>query len=253
MAEYTTGKLPIRPKKVDPGLPTKGTGKYEWKGYLSKNGHPHGTDPKDGTMTNWNQVVSKGFGSADDEWGRAGSAERVDLLNKNLARLKQNGKWTMAQVTSAMNAAATQDVRAIDTVPLLAKLLQGTQAPNARDAQMLQLMIDWSNDGGSRLDLDNNGEIDAPGAAVMDGSWTNIANAFMKPRIGSQLERAEQPVLPLRQAAGRPVLGLVSVLRPGHQHAARQEDSDPVQERLLRQGRPAEVPGRHLGSDRHVR
>jgi len=187
VAEYTAGKLPIRAKGVDSGLLTKGTGKYEWKGFLSKSGHPQGVDPADGTMTNWNQVTAKGFGSADDEWGRAGSAERVDLLNKNLDRLQQNGKWTMAQVTSAMNAAATQDVRAIDTVPLLAKLLQGTSAPNARDAQMLQLMVDWKNDGGSRLDTDNDGKIDAPGAAVMDGSWTNIANAFMQPRLGVDL------------------------------------------------------------------
>ena len=189
VAEYTAGKLPIRSKKVDPGLPAKGTGQYEWKGYLSKNGHPHGADPKDGTMTNWNQVVAKGFGSADDEWGRAGSAERVDLLNKNLKRLQSNsGKWSLATVTSAMNAAATQDVRAIDTVPLLAKLLKGSTAPSDRDAEMLQLMVDWKNDGGSRLDLNNDGDIDAPGAAVMDGSWTNIANAFMKPRLGSQLD-----------------------------------------------------------------
>ena len=96
VAEYTAGKLPIRSKKVDPGLPAKGTGKYEWKGFLSKNDHPHGADPKDGTMTNWNQVVAKGFGSADDEWGRAGSAERVDLLNKNLDRLQSDpasGRW----------------------------------------------------------------------------------------------------------------------------------------------------------------
>jgi acyl-homoserine lactone acylase PvdQ len=189
VAEYTAGKLPIRSKKVDPGLPAKGTGQYEWKGFLSKNDHPHGADPKDGTMTNWNQVVAKGFGSADDEWGRAGSAERVDLLNKNLKRLQSNsGKWSLATVTSAMNAAATQDVRAIDTVPLLAKLLKGSTAPSDRDAEMLQLMIDWKNDGGSRLDLNNDGDIDAPGAAVMDGSWTNIANAFMKPRLGSQLD-----------------------------------------------------------------
>ena len=54
-------------------------------------------------------------------------------------------------------------------------------------AQMLQLMVDWKNEGGSRLDTDNDGLIDAPGAAVMDGSWTNIANAFMKPRLGTQL------------------------------------------------------------------
>lgn len=192
VAEYTAGKLPIRAKGVDPGLLTKGTGKYEWKGFLSKDGHPHGADPKDGTMTNWNQVVAKGFGSADDQWGRAGSAERVDMLDKNLKRLQSNsGKWSLATVTSAMNAAATQDVRAIDTVPLLAKLLKGSQAPSPLAAQMLQLMVDWKNDGGSRLDRNNDGLIDAPGAAVMDGSWTNIANAFMKPRIGSQLDELD--------------------------------------------------------------
>ena len=87
-----------------------------------------------------------------------------------------------------MNAAATQDIRAIDTVPLLAKLLKGSQAPSQRAAEMLQLLVDWRNDGGSRLDRDNDGLIDDPGAAVMDGSWTNIANAFMKPRLGSQLD-----------------------------------------------------------------
>ena len=66
-------------KGVDPGLLTKGTGKYEWKGFLSKNGHPHGIDPKDGTMTNWNQVTAKGFGSADDQWGRIATAQVADL------------------------------------------------------------------------------------------------------------------------------------------------------------------------------
>ena len=192
VAVYTAGKLPIRAKGVDPGLLTKGTGKYEWKGFLSKNGHPHGADPKDGTMTNWNQVTAKGFGSADDQWGRAGSAERVDLLNTNLKRLQsQSGKWSLASVTGAMNAAATQDIRAIDTVPLLKKLLAGSVAPSPRAAEMLQLMVNWRNRHGSRLDRNGDGLIDAPGAAVMDGSWTNIANAFMKPQIGPQLDELD--------------------------------------------------------------
>ena len=187
VAVYTAGKLPMRAKGVDPGLLTKGTGKYEWKGFLDRSGHPQGVNPKDGTMTNWNQVTALGFGSADDQWGRAGSAERNDLLDENLARLQENGKWTMAQVASAMNAGATQDIRAIDTVPLLAELLEGSDAPSARAQQMLDLMVQWNEDGGSRLDLDNDGEIDAPGAAVMDGSWTNMANAFMQPRLGVAL------------------------------------------------------------------
>ena len=45
IAEYTSGLLPLRSPKTDPGLPAKGTGQYEWRGFLSKNGHPHGADP----------------------------------------------------------------------------------------------------------------------------------------------------------------------------------------------------------------
>jgi hypothetical protein len=142
-------------------------------------------------MTNWNNGVAHGFAAADDDWGRNGSAVRVDLLDENLRRLKRGGKWTLATVTSAMNAAATQDVRAIDTVPLLKKLLKDSKAPSARAQQMLDLMVRWRNNGGTRLDRDLNGLIDAPGAAVMDGSWDNIANAFMRPRLGPQLDELD--------------------------------------------------------------
>jgi acyl-homoserine lactone acylase PvdQ len=191
VAEYTAGRYPLRPDDVDPGLLTKGTGKYEWEGFLDREDHPQGIDPEDGTMTNWNETVAHGFAAADDQFGRNGSAMRVDLLDKNLKRLAKNGKWDLAAVTSAMNAGATQDVRAIDTVPLLRKLLKGSQPPSDRAGQMLDLLVAWRNAGGNRLDLDNDGLIDNPGAAVMDGSWDNIANAFMAPRLGSQLDELD--------------------------------------------------------------
>ena len=40
IAEYTSGRLPIRNPNVDPGLPTKGTGQFEWRGFLKADG-PH--------------------------------------------------------------------------------------------------------------------------------------------------------------------------------------------------------------------
>jgi len=203
IAEYTSGKLPIRDKRVDPGLPTKGTGAYEWKGFLSKKGHPHGMDPKSGRIVNWNNSVARKFGSADDEWGRAGSVARVDMLNKNLDKNRRKGKYTFAAVVSAMNAAATQDVRSVDTTPLLAKLLKGSKAPTPVAANMLKQMVDWNKHGSSRLDRNNDGLIDAPGAASMDIAWSGvhnapdpianpdadgIADAFMRPVLGSQLD-----------------------------------------------------------------
>jgi acyl-homoserine lactone acylase PvdQ len=191
LAVYVSGKLPLRPRKVDPGLPTIGTGEFEWKGFLARGDHPQGKQPKGGTMVNWNNISAHGFGAADDQWGGNGSAARVDMLNRNLARLKKGGEWTHASVTSAMNAGATQDVRAIDTVPLLAKLLEGSPAPNPQAQEMLDLLVAWRKNGGNRLDLTGDGKIDDPGAAVMDGSWDLIADAFMRPVIGPQLDELD--------------------------------------------------------------
>jgi acyl-homoserine lactone acylase PvdQ len=191
VAMFTSGRMPIRHPHVDPGLPTKGTGKFEWQGFLSKNRHIHGKNPKDGTLTNWNNISAHGFGAADDNWGGNGSAARVDMLDYNLDRLKRNGEWSLATVTSAMNAGATQDVRAIDTVPLLQELLKGTAAPSEQAQRMVDLLGAWRANGGNRLDLDGDGLIDDPGAAIMDIAWTRIADAFMRPRIGPQLDELD--------------------------------------------------------------
>ena len=187
VAEFTSGKLPLRHPNVDPGLLTKGNGKYGWRGFLSKGRHIQGVDPQDGTLTNWNNISAHGFGAADDQFGGNGSAARVDLLDYNLDRLAKNGKWSLASVTAAMNVAATQDVRAIDTVPLLQKLLQGSPAPSPQAEQMLALLGAWRANGGSRLDRDLDGLIDDPGAAVMDAAWPKIANAFMGTRLNPAL------------------------------------------------------------------
>jgi acyl-homoserine lactone acylase PvdQ len=191
IAEFTSGLLPKRPKSLDPGLPTLGTGKFEWTGFIGARKHPQGVDPADGTIVNWNQGAALGFGAPDDDWGKNGSAVRNDLLTFNLNRLRSGKKWTLASVVAAMNAAATQDVRAIDTVPLLAKLLKGSQAPSATAQQMLDLLVAWRAHGGSRLDRDLDGLIDDPGAAIMDEAWPLIADAFMAPRIGPQLDELD--------------------------------------------------------------
>ena len=187
IAEYTSGRLPIRNPNVDPGLPTKGTGQFEWRGFLKAMAHMHGKDNKQGSMTNWNNGAARGFGAADDEWMRNGSVGRINLLNFNLKRLQKKGRWSPTSVTSAMNAAATQDVRAIVMVPLLSKLLRGTTPPSPQAAQMLSLLQQWRAQGGNRLDLNNDGLIDLPGAAIMDVAYTNIVNNEMAARLGQSL------------------------------------------------------------------
>jgi Penicillin amidase len=189
IAAYVSGLLPIRDKKVDPRLPTWGTGQFEWTGFLSDKKHPQETNPRNGTMVNWNNGSAHGFAAADNDWGRNGIAQRVDLLTRNMRRLATTkGKWDLAALVSAMNAGATQDIRAIDMVPLLRRLLRGTEAPSPMAQQMLDLLIQWRANGGSRLDGDGDGLIDDPGAAIMDAASTPINNAFMGPVLGPQLD-----------------------------------------------------------------
>jgi acyl-homoserine lactone acylase PvdQ len=191
VAMVTTGRLPLRAAGVDPGLPTDGRGNHEWKGFLDADAHPHAILDS-GVLNNWNNKPARGFPGSDDQWAY-GPLGRVDLLNQNTAMVRRH---TLATLTGAMNAGATQDVRTMTFVPLLADFLRagrGTraaQAPSARAARMLELLVDWRRDGGSRLDRNLDGKIDHPGAAVLDTAWPRLADAAMTPVLDPVL--AEQ-------------------------------------------------------------
>ncbi|HEV7846887.1 MAG TPA: penicillin acylase family protein [Thermoleophilaceae bacterium] len=182
IAQITTGRLPLRAPGVDSGLPTDGQGNFEWRGFLKAKAHPQAVQ-RGGVLNNWNNKPARGFPAADDQWNY-GSINRVDLLNDNTARVKRH---TLATLTGAMNAAATQDVRAMKFVPVLARLLKGGTAPSARATQMLALLESWRAKGGSRLDRDLDGKIDDPGAAVLDTAWNRMADAALTPVLTKPL------------------------------------------------------------------
>ncbi|TMK83129.1 MAG: hypothetical protein E6G57_16315, partial [Actinobacteria bacterium] len=168
---FTSGLIPIRPRNVDPDLPIKGTGHEEWHGYTSFGNHPQGINPPSGQIVNWNNRPEAGYEAPSDNWSLG------------------------AVITSAMNAAATQDVREMLLEPVLSRLLHGGRAPSARDAQMLSLLDAWRSQGGSRLDRTGNGQVTAPGAAIMDAAWPLLARAWasavLGPALTSQFARLE--------------------------------------------------------------
>jgi acyl-homoserine lactone acylase PvdQ len=180
IAMYSSGRLPLRSPNVNGGLPTNGNGSYEWRGWLGPMSHPHVVDPKSGQIVNWNNTPAAAFGAADDNWSY-GSVHRVDLLNTNVATKRH----TPASVVSAMNAAATKDLRQT-LVPLLSRL--GTPA-TPRAQQMLKLLQSWN---GSRLDANGDGKIDDPGAAIMDAWWPKLAVADLQPVLGGLTDDLEQ-------------------------------------------------------------
>ena len=134
-------------------------------------------------LNNWNNKPARGFPGADNQWAY-GPLGRVDLLNQNTNKRR---KHTLATLTGAMNAGATQDVRTMTFVPLLAEFLRGGTAPSPRATRMLELLEEWNRQGGSRLDRDLDGKIDHPGAAILDTAWNRLADAAMVPVLGQAL------------------------------------------------------------------
>jgi acyl-homoserine lactone acylase PvdQ len=184
IAMYSSGRLPLRAPGVNGGLPTNGNGNYEWRGWVAPMAHVHVVDPPSGEIVNWNNKPGAGFAAADDNWSY-GPVQRVLMLRAGVAAKKVH---TPASVVSAMNAAATEDLRST-LVPLLAEAMSHGSAPSARDTQMLQLLQSWD---GSRLDADLDGKIDAAGAAIMDAWWPKLAVAVLQTQLGPLTDQLKQ-------------------------------------------------------------
>jgi acyl-homoserine lactone acylase PvdQ len=183
IATYSTGRLPVRPATVDPGLPVRGNGDFEWQGFLPFASHPNAISPASGAIVNWNNKPAPGFTAADDNWSY-GSVHRVELLQRGIAARKTH---TLASVVGAMNQAATQDIRVLEVWPSIAEVVRGNGS--ARTQQLIQLLDQWRERGGSRLDLDGDNLVDDPGAAIMDSAWPKLADAVLSPVLGPLLQR----------------------------------------------------------------
>jgi acyl-homoserine lactone acylase PvdQ len=183
-AFYTSGAMPVRPKGVNGDLPVDGTGKYEWKGELATSKHPQVTNPSSGYLVNWNNKPAKDFPAGDDRFGNEGGIQRVDMLDSELARYP---KATLANVLAAANAGATQDVRITQLWPTLKAMLAKGKAPSAQATQLVATLDAWYAAGGSRVDGNLDGNVDSPGAVILDAAWKGITNAGLCDRLGAAL------------------------------------------------------------------
>jgi acyl-homoserine lactone acylase PvdQ len=195
IAEFTSGRLPVRPPSVDPGLPTKGTGEYEWLGFASPDVHTQAINPATGVILSWNNKPARGQEGADDEW-TWGSVQRVDLL---WAGIQRRRKHSLGSVVGVMNGAATQDLRLMRVWPVVHDVLaRGTGT--VRAAAAAAALEGWRATGGSRLDADLDGKIDAAAAAVLDAFWPRLANAVLAPVLDDAARAALERLVPNESA-----------------------------------------------------
>ena len=192
IAQFTSGRLPVRPATVDPGLPTKGTGEYEWQGFVPAAAHAQVINPTSGVILNWNNKPARGYAGADDEW-TWGSVQRVDLLWDGIARRQ---KHTLATVVGVMNGAATQDLRLMRVWPVLRDVLaRGAGTPRA-----VAVPLRRSTRGSPPAEADSTPTSTArstpPGAAVLDVAWPKLANAVLSPVLDAELRQELARLVP---------------------------------------------------------
>lgn len=182
IAHVSAGYVPLRARGVDPDLPVRGDGAFDWTGgRLPVRRLPQQINPRRGYLTSWNNRPAPGWRPADSEW-QYGSTHRVQRLNTRMQAALRNGrKLDLGGLVGVMGDAGTVDVRGQEVLPLLLDVL-GSRSANA-DVTALR---EWLAAGAHRADRDRDGTYEHSRAvALMDAWWEPLARAIYEPVIGA--------------------------------------------------------------------
>ncbi|HEV3284082.1 MAG TPA: penicillin acylase family protein [Solirubrobacteraceae bacterium] len=207
IAYYLSGGYPQRAPKTSPDFPILGTGEFDWVGYEPKlhtlsvlpfNAHPNAIDPT--FLVSWNNKQAPRWSSADDKYS-FGSVYRMQLIRNFIeADLAGGAKMGIQQLVTAMDEAATQDIRMVELWPTIKQALGTPASPQLQEA--VAKLDAWYADGGHRRDLTNK-DIATPGSyqhndaiTIMDAWWPKLLEAEFRPALGGETFGAVQSMLP---------------------------------------------------------
>ena len=189
IAYEQTGWMPQRAKGTSPDFPVLGTGEFDWKGYdpathtgkwLPAKRHPQAVDPR--ILVSWNNKQAPDWAAADDHYAYS-SIYRSQLIAERVKKaIKGKKKMKLPQLVQAMDLPATEDIRAVELLPILLKALGH---PKGKLADAVATLKAWRASGGHRWDLDGDGHYDQEAAVeLMDAWYPLLLEAEFKPALG---------------------------------------------------------------------
>jgi acyl-homoserine lactone acylase PvdQ len=202
IAYYLSGWYPQRAKGTSGDFPVLGTGAYDWKGYKPSNHtlsplpyskHPNVVNPP--YLVSWNNKQAKGFSSSDNNWAW-GPVFRSTMLEDGMRRGIAHGrKMSLNELVSAMDEPATEDLRGLKLVPILARAL-GDVSKDPKLGPAVALLRRWSSTGAHRRDLDGDGKYDDDDAVtLMDAWWPKLVQAEFGSALGPDSMKAIQAMV----------------------------------------------------------
>jgi acyl-homoserine lactone acylase PvdQ len=201
IAYQNAGYNPRRAPGTDPDLPILGRPQFEWRGYdparlsltafTPRSQHPQFVDQA--WSADWNNKQARGYAAADENWGY-GPAYRSQLLSDRVAKLVAGSRrTTLPELVTAMEDAATVDLRADRVLPLALRLLGRPADPAVRAAA--DRLAAWVADGSHRIDRDRDGHYEhADAIALFDAWWPRWMHAQFEPALGKPLFAAIERV-----------------------------------------------------------
>ena len=208
IAYYVSGAYPERAVGTSPDFPILGTGTYDWQEYdpqlhtmklVPFEAHPNAIDPP--FLVSWNNKQAPAWSAADDKYA-FGSVYRMQLIRNFIQQDIAGGKkMGVEQLVSAMDEAATQDIRMVELWPIIRQALGTPSSPPLQEA--IAKLEAWYADGGHRRDLTNK-DISTPGTyqhneaiTIMDAWWPKLVEAEFRPALGNEVFGSVESMLEL--------------------------------------------------------
>ena len=155
IAYFNSGDNPVRAAGADPNLPTWST--YEWQGwnpdtnratYTPAAQHPQVVNQD--YLTSWNNKQAPGFSGADGNFGYNSVYRSQPLDDRIKAVIGSGQKFTRGKLVSAMEDAATVDLRGDQVLPYLLRVLKSAPITDPAVASAVAQLEAWQAAGSHR-------------------------------------------------------------------------------------------------------
>jgi acyl-homoserine lactone acylase PvdQ len=192
IAWLQSGWFPRHAPGTDLELPIRGTGEWDWLGFKASDGsysrhadsfNPVSIDPAQGYLSSWNNKGAPGWRAAPGIWSY-GRVHRDELLRDPVvAAIRAGRKLTLSDVVGISGNASTQDLRGVEVLPDLLRVLGTPTDPTQR--ALVASLKRWVASGAHRRDTTSKGWYDDSAAVLtFDAFWRQAVHRVYDPQLG---------------------------------------------------------------------